>query len=204
MLTTKVKLDGNKTKFIDFQLTPSASTIKYHIKGGVLTSPSARNLGVTFDNKMLLGSHVQALCKSADYQLFHISWIQKYLTPEATATLIHSLIMSRLDYYKSILYKHPKTQLYKLQLSINSTACLATLNLKKLHWLATVYRINFKILCITYKALHGLAPNYITHLIKQYYPAKNLRSVNQQLLCIPKMNLKTYGEILHLRFPYSI
>ena len=101
MLTNKLKLTGNETKFIEISnwphlLQPSNTTLKVG-PDDVLTSPSTKNMGVTLDNEML-GPHVQALCKSADYQLFRISRIQKYLIPEATATLIHSLIMSRRDY----------------------------------------------------------------------------------------------------------
>ena len=46
---------------------------------------------------------------------------------------------------------------------------------------------------ITFKALHGAAPNYITDLIKRYTPGRLLTSSNQLLLCTPKFNLKTYG-----------
>ena len=46
---------------------------------------------------------------------------------------------------------------------------------------------------ITFKALQGAAPNYITVLIKRYTPGRLLRSSNQLLLCTPKCNLKTYG-----------
>ena len=69
-----------------------------------------------------------------------------------------------------------------------------TPGLEKLHWLPIEYRINFKILCMTYKALHGLAPNYITGLVKRYIPLRTLCSTDQQLLCVPKVNLKKFGE----------
>ena len=46
---------------------------------------------------------------------------------------------------------------------------------------------------ITFKALRGAAPNYITDLIKPYTPGRLLRSSNQLLLSTPKFNLKTYG-----------
>ena len=63
----------------------------------------------------------------------------------------------------------------------------------KLHWLPIIHHIN-KILCSTYEAIHGLVAEYINGLIKKYTPARNLRLADQQLLCVPKMNLKTYGE----------
>ena len=66
--------------------------------------------------------------------------------------------------------------------------------LLKLHWLPIEHHISFKILCMTYKALHGLAPGYIKDLLAQYSPARTLRSVDWGLLCKLKMNLRSYGE----------
>ena len=66
--------------------------------------------------------------------------------------------------------------------------------LKKLHWLPVEQRIMFKILCLTFKALHGLAPGYIADLIKPYSPTRALHSSDHQLLCIPKVNTKKFGE----------
>lgn len=43
-----------------------------------------------------------------------------------------------------------------------------TLLLMSLHWLPVYYRISFKILLVTFKALHGLAPDYISELLCLY------------------------------------
>ena len=40
--------------------------------------------------------------------------------------------------------------------------------LVNLHWLPVDYRVKFKLLCLTYKALHGLAPAYLSDLLQQY------------------------------------
>ncbi len=86
---------------------------------------------------------------------------------------------------------------------MNAAACLTTClkkfdhitpTLKKLHWLLVEYRIISKIPCITYKALRGLALEYITSFIREYHPTRFLRSSDQQVLLVPKMNLKTFGE----------
>jgi len=56
----------------------------------------------------------------------------------------------------------------------------------ELHWLPIKYRINFKILLITYKALHGLAPNYITELLTVKPLSRyNLRSDSELFLQRP-------------------
>ena len=55
-------------------------------------------------------------------------------------------------------------------------------------------RIIFKILLLVYKSLNNLAPAYINRLLKNYKPSRNLRSVDQGLLTVPKSNQWTYGD----------
>ena len=130
MLVNKLKVNGNKTEFIKIasknHTTSSVQTSLRVDMDVVLLTTSARNLGVMFDSEMSLIPHVQSLCKSANFQLHQISRIRKYLTPQATTTLVHSLITSRLDYCNAVLYGLPKAQLSKLQLSMNSAARLTT------------------------------------------------------------------------------
>ncbi len=47
--------------------------------------------------------------------------------------------------------------------------------LSTLHWLPAKHRIDFKILLITYKALNGLAPQYLSELLSHYSPSRPLR-----------------------------
>ena len=62
-----------------------------------------------------------------------------------------------------------------------------TQTLQDLHWLPVRARIHFKILILVFKAIHGLAPPYISDLItvkpKSSY---NLRSNSSLLLEPPK------------------
>ena len=92
-----------------------------------------------------------------------------------------------------------KCILKRLQSVLNSAARLIHLTsryehvtplLIQLHWLSIEQRITFKIAVITFKALYGAAPSYITDLIKPYTPGRLLRSSNQFLLSTSKFNLK--------------
>ena len=66
--------------------------------------------------------------------------------------------------------------------------------LESLHWLPVKYRVTFKLLLLTYKALNGLSPKYISELI-QYRPTpRSLRSAAHELLLQPKTLTKTYGD----------
>ena len=57
--------------------------------------------------------------------------------------------------------------------------------LYQLHWLPVQHRVHSKILILTFKAIHGLAPKYIIELINiKPRSIYNLRS-NQSLLLDP-------------------
>ena len=57
--------------------------------------------------------------------------------------------------------------------------------LASLHWLPVRFRIDFKILLITFKAHQGLAPSYITESMTPYVPSRSLRSSGGTLLAVP-------------------
>ena len=106
------------------------------------------------------------------------------------------------DSYNSLLYGLPKYCIQKLQSVLNTAARLLTYTSKydhitlviaKLHWLPVEKRIIFKILLLTYKALHSQAPTYISELLVPYKPARTLRSSSALPLKQHKYNLKNYG-----------
>jgi len=66
--------------------------------------------------------------------------------------------------------------------------------LMKHHWLPVKSCIKYTILLLTYKSLHGLAPQYITDLIHPYTQSRSLRSSDKDLLVVPKSRLKTFGD----------
>ena len=66
---------------------------------------------------------------------------------------------------------------------------------KKLHWLPIDLRIEFKILTVTYKTLHGLSPAYIQDLLQIYHVARDLRSSNKNLLAVLAFNINSYGRL---------
>ncbi len=65
--------------------------------------------------------------------------------------------------------------------------------LSALHWLPIKHCIDLKILLITYKALNGLAPQYLSELLSHYSPPRPLRSQNSGHLIIPRILKSTAG-----------
>ena len=119
MHANKLKLNGDKTEYLlignKHQKAKIIPPIIQIAGSPISTSQTARNLGVVFDDEFNMEAHVTALCKSISYQLFKIGEIPKYLTMENTATLVHSLITSRLDCANAVLYGLPEKQLDRLQ-----------------------------------------------------------------------------------------
>ena len=67
--------------------------------------------------------------------------------------------------------------------------------LKSLHWLRVEQRILYKLIVLTFKAIHGIAPSYLSELVQVYEPKRSLRLKNRQtLLVLPKYNTTTYGK----------
>ncbi len=104
-----------------------------------------------------------------------------------------------------------QTAINKFQYIQNSAARVLTFSKKSSHitpflhrlqWLPFYYCIQYKILLITYKARHGLAPLYISDLIHTYSPVHTLRSSDTGLLLIPWCHkLASFGGISVLCAP---
>ena len=66
--------------------------------------------------------------------------------------------------------------------------------MKELHWLPIEKRIEYKILLITFKSRHSLAPQYINEMIMPYPTPRPLRSADENYIAIPQSRTKTYGD----------
>ncbi|KAF7647122.1 hypothetical protein LDENG_00177200, partial [Lucifuga dentata] len=93
--------------------------------------------------------------------------------------------------------------IHRLQLIQNAAALLLprssrsdhiTPVLSCLHWLPVCFRIDFKILLLVFKALHGQALIYIGDLLSPHEPDRCLRSSGRNLLTVPESHLVTKGD----------
>ena len=116
------------------------------------------------------------MVSSCWYHLSNISRVRKYFSQEATEALVLAFVMSKLDAYNSILAGIPSSQIQKVQKIQNAAAKLvqvqkfdsATKIRKELHWLPIAHRIQYKLLLLTYKSLHGQGPTYFSDLLEPF------------------------------------
>ncbi len=110
--------------------------------------------------------------------------------------LIHAFISSRIDYCYTLFSSLSISALDHLQTIQNGSNIWSHITpiLKSLHWLPVAYRIQFKILTLTYRALHGQASTYVAELLHPYSSTCSHRSNMLNLLSVPCTRLKTCGD----------
>ena len=201
-----LKLNDDKTELIVF-----ASRYNQHLYSDasmmignttVVCEPQVKNLGVIFDQVMSMRQHVNYTSRTARFHLRNISRIRRYIPEESCKLVVQSLVTSRLDYSNGLLYGIPKSAVSILQSVQNSAARIVTKTaprehitpvLRELHWLPVDRRIEYKILLYAYKALNGLAPEYLCNMVELYAPDRVLQSASQNLLVVPRGKHCQYG-----------
>ncbi len=143
------------------------------------------------------------IVKTCYFHLRNIGNIRNLLSETSAATLMRSLVLSRLDYCNSLLAGVSAEQIHRLQRIQNTAARIATRSpkdchvtplLKNLHWLPVHKRIDFKVLVLTYQCVKGTAPEYLCDLVTEYHPTRSLRSSSQCQLVVPPSKMKTFGD----------
>jgi hypothetical protein len=195
---TEIMLLGSKSS------VKKIGTISLCIGQNIIKSSShAKNIGAIIDNTMNMHMQINNTCRSAWFQLRRIGMIREHLSKQVAEKLIHAFVTSKLDFMNCLLFGTPKCQLIKLQRIQNAAARLVTKTklrehitpvLINLHWLPIKQRIDYKILLFTYKALNGLAPQYICDMLTLLQNSRCLRSSNKLLLKVPRSNTATYGD----------
>uniref|UniRef100_A0A803SQV2 Reverse transcriptase domain-containing protein n=1 Tax=Anolis carolinensis TaxID=28377 RepID=A0A803SQV2_ANOCA len=162
-------------------------------------SSSVKSLGVLLDPLLTMEAQVSAVSRSVFFHLRQARRLAPYLSRNDLVTVIQATVISRLDYCNALYIGLPLSVIRKLKLVQNAAARLLagvparwriTPILQQLHWLPIEYRITFKILVLTFKALHGLGPAYLRARLSPYQPQRLLRSEDQNLLEVP--NIRTY------------
>ena len=201
-----LKCNPSKTEVIHFYSRFSPSDHIQQLRVGNHTIDvvnEVRDLGVTLDSTLALSQHTNNISRKASRAIYQIAKVTRFLSKQDTERVVHAFISSKLDYCNGLLYGLPSCQINKLQRLQNTAARLITKAkksehitpiLQNLHWLPVEQRIIFKLLITTYKALNGMAPEYLSNLLTLYRPSRNLRSSSSLNLIVPKTRTATYGD----------
>ena len=111
MYYNKLRLNPDKTEFIIFSSKANSkyvSTESLTLNGeDIKAVPVVRNLGVHMDNRFNLDSHIANVQKACYFYLNWIKKIRKYLSKDVTKSIVHALVVPRIDYCNSIYVNLP-------------------------------------------------------------------------------------------------
>ena len=141
--------------------------------GGVTLTAKSEvcSLGVHLNLALTMETQLASVVHSAYFHLWWIAQLRLCLDAGVLTTLVHELVISRLDHCNAIYMGLPLRLMRKLQIVQNVVARLLSgvrkhhhisPNLAALYWLPVHFHIGFKVLMMTYKALNGLGPRYLT------------------------------------------
>ena len=124
---------------------------------------------------------------------------RRSLGTESAAKLVHSFVVSRIDYCNAVLAGAPKATTNKLQRVLNAAARVISGTHKfdrgllrllhtELHWLDVPERVVYKLGVIVFNCLHGQAPQYLVELCQ---PVASW----QHLICHPTASSRTVPQL---------
>ena len=192
-----LKINIGKTNVIFFGRTQELNlfNVDIDIDGKYFeSSPDSviKTLGIYLDSKLSMNNVVTECCKTCYFQLRKLQSIRRFLSVEKKTLMVHSHILSRLDYCNVLLAGLSATQTKKLQRVLNAGVRFIY-NLSKrqsvqsyaktCHFLPVKFRIYYKSCLTVYKIINGMAPDYLMdfalHIVRN---RQNLRSASDNLI----------------------
>ena len=197
MKDRKLKMNAGKTKIMVIRNNRgSVSNVlgqeAFFGDSRVAVTEKEKNLGFVFDQTLSLVDQINKVKQKSISGLINISHISSFIDKNHRIQLVHSLVLSHIDFCNSLYYDLPNTTIHPLQMILNSAARLVV-NLPrfsharitpiciKLHFLPVKARIEFKICLLVFKALKYGQPSYVSDLLKPYEHASSvqLRSIGR-------------------------
>ena len=178
-----VKLNPSKSEVLYFapsELAGKLAPLPFRVGDNLVTpTASAKVLGVHLSSDLTMDRQISATSRAANFNLYRLGKIRSHLTTEATKILVHSLVISHLDYANSLLAGLSKEKLRPLQSVQDSGARLIHRGVFsteessfRLHWLPIHYRILFKVLLLVFDCLQGTAPVYLQECVSLHVPGR--------------------------------
>ena len=83
---------------------------------------SAKNLGVVLDSLLSFRSHIDSIVKTCNFHIHNLYMIKAFVNRKNLVTLVHSLIVSKVDYCNSLFIGLPNVILKEVQSVLSSKA----------------------------------------------------------------------------------
>ena len=177
-----LKLNKEKTKILAVSSTSYQGQKITHlnIMGEKLkVETSVKNLGFYLDEHLTMSKQINYVCAQG-YRMISNLWkiSKKVVDKDLRTQLVHSGVLSKVNYCNSLYNSLPATQTRKLQKLINSATRFIfnirgkqryqhiTPYLQQLHFLPVEYRSDFKVCLMVFKCFKENTPAYLKELIK--------------------------------------
>ena len=134
---------------------------------------SLKNLGFTLDSSYYKCTFSN-MARKCYFELHCLASICRFRTSTATATLVSAFVLSRIDYYNSLLFGSTLDVISHLQWIQTYTAevmmCIpksfnVASHLRSTHWLPVKVRCTCKIAYLCYHCHSCTAPSYVTDML---------------------------------------
>jgi len=204
-LSMRLKLNPSKSELIWFDRSSKllqCTELSLSTSSSLLSPASTvRDLGVILDSALSLKPQIAAISRACLFHLRRIRQLRSTLDSASLKTLIHCLILTRLDYCNSVLYGLPECTLLPLTRILHQAArlCLGlsyrdhiTPALRSLHWLPVCERIRFKLALLMYRACTDHLPSYLSSMVTPCNSVKgrsSLRSASDGKYVVPGTRL---------------
>jgi hypothetical protein len=156
---------------------------------------SVRDLGFTLDKNVRLDCQVAKVAQSSFAHLRMLHCVSRYLSAQHRLLLVHSLVISHMNFSTSLYFGISKKLAARLQRIINSALRVA-MTIKGAHHITPILqqqgillmqpRIEARIATIVHQALRGRGPSSIRSMLQSSTNPRDLRSCVQNLLVVPR------------------
>ena len=156
---------------------------------------SVMNIDLTLDSHLTMNAHVSNIALTCYIELRRLASIRRFLTSNATATLVSAFVFSRIDYCNSLLFGSTHDVTSNFQRIQNNTARVIqrlpmsssiTIHLKSLHWFPVKVRSTYKIACLCYHCHSSTAPSHVTDMLRK--KPLNTRNTRSSTYTMPLLN----------------
>ena len=129
MARRKLKLNDGKTEIIVIRENlRNVSVANFGVMSfgdtQLVPCESAKNLGVVLDSLLSFRFHIYSIAKTCNFHIHNLDMIKVFVNRKSLVTLVHSLIVSKVDYCHSLFITLPNVILKKVQSVLNRAAKL--------------------------------------------------------------------------------